>query len=258
MHKQRGFMSQLGAKKGFVVIVAMSTVLLILIGCAPLLSRGEREPTVPINAIEFSSTLAKQPQEAAFSRSAKIYLGQPAIFSGIKTSSPTIWGPNQVTSFGDAFSPSDSPYREEMGHDGTFTYEIEIPVNYQGTVFDALSNSYQATNIVRVELLDPDSYNRLVPEDAYLTHSQLFVTELLNNGASISDLVQSISEADCSGSNLLNPCIIQTCEWAEHAGQGRCHGSVYSNYYNSNANPYSLEQVNPHWFGRIDESGRTH
>ena len=118
------------------------------------------------------------------SRSTYLYLRHPELSGRVNRNTLALFGPNQIVAFGDAFSPTDSAFRETKGHDGTYTFRIAVPTNYTGRVFDPASDQFIETNIVRVELLDPDSINHDVPGDAILGHSQKFAIELLNNGAS--------------------------------------------------------------------------
>ncbi len=213
---------------------------------------------VLVSLISFSSFASgTAPKPAVPSNTTQIHLARSPVFAGIKTSHLSLYGPDQSTGFGDPFSPTNSPFRDSYGHDGTYTFQIEVPNNYKGWVIDNITSSLVETNIVRVELLDPDSVNHFVPEGATLSHSTPFAAELLNNGANPLALIQPIDESDCSASNQLhNPCIVKTCEWDTHAGQGRCNQELYSDYYRSKSNPYKVGQINPHWFMRLDELRR--
>ncbi|MEM9773707.1 MAG: pilus assembly protein TadG-related protein [Chloroflexota bacterium] len=198
---------------------------------------------------------------AAYFPLVDLYSGRRIALNGVTTSTQAIFGPDQVTSFGDAFSPDGSPFPAERGllnADGDFSYiyRIEIPEDYRGYVTDPGTGERVETEIVRVELLDPDSINNSVPTNALLTHSRKFGTDMQNNGASPADLFQPVDEGDCSG-NASNPCIILTCEWGElHEGSGRCRDGVYSNYYATNPDLLELDQINPFWFYRLDEMRR--
>ncbi|MEM8862336.1 MAG: Tad domain-containing protein [Chloroflexota bacterium] len=230
---------------------------------------GAREYTITVTweiplffmpVLGFEDWTLVESSTAAYFPLVDLYSGRRVAENGVTTSTQAIFGPLQVTRFGDAFSPDGSPFPEQKGllnSDGDFSYiyRIEIPDDYTGNVIDPASNSIVETNIVRIELLDPDSINNSVPAGATLSHSQKFAIELQNNGANPADLIQPVDEGDCSG-NASNPCIIWTCEWAEQAGQRRCRDNPYSGYYSGSTNPYELDQVNPFWFYRLDEMRR--
>ncbi len=225
---------------------------------------GAREYTITVTwdlplffmpVLGFDEWTLRESSTAAYFPLVDLYAGRRVSLSGITTSTQAIFGPRQGTGFGDAFSNPGSPFREERGHSGTYIYRIEVPEDYTGTVNN--NGTADDTQIVRVELLDPDSINRNVPAGATLSHSNKFGTLLLNNGATPLDLIQPVDESDCSAANQLhNPCIIKTCEWDQQAGKERCGDNPYSAYYNNNTNPYELDQVNPFWFYRLDELRR--
>lgn len=228
---------------------------------------GAREYTITVTweiplffmpVFGFDNWQITESSTAAYFPLVDLYSGRRISLNGVTTSTQAVFGPNQITGWGDAFSPDGSPFAAERGltssEDGEFRYiyRIEVPEDYRGYVTDPATGALLATEIVRVELLDPDSINNTVPDNATLAHSQKFGIELQNNGANAADLIQSVNEGDCSGGTH-NPCIIRTCEWAEQAGNGRCDDDPYSSYYSSNTNPYELDQVNPFWFYRLDE-----
>ncbi|MEM8860850.1 MAG: hypothetical protein AAGD96_21210, partial [Chloroflexota bacterium] len=197
--------------------------------------------------------------ERFISQSSYIYLRHPELSGRVLRNTLGLFGPDQITGFGDAFSPEDedgnNPFRNEWGHNGIYTFRIEVPINYQGTVQEPSSGESINTHILRVELLDPDSINNPVPENATLSHTQKFAIELQNSGANPANLIRPVSQNDCSG-NESNPCIIRTCEWALQAGRPGCNQNPYSSYYDANVNPYELDQINPFWFYRLDEMRR--
>ena len=105
-------------------------------------------------------------------------------------------------------------------------------------------------------MLDPDSINNNVPGGATLSHSTKFGNELLNNGATVGELIRPVTENDCSARNdVNNPCIIFTCEWEDQIGQRRCGSeAIYTDYYSDNNNQrYGVNDINPFWFYRLDE-----
>ncbi|MEM7348184.1 MAG: hypothetical protein AAF485_28475, partial [Chloroflexota bacterium] len=250
MTRETDLLHSIGLKRSFIVLMAVLAALLMVIGCVPLASQSEIEPAALGQATIFPTPTPP------ISHSAGFYAVGNSVFNGVKTSLLGLMGPNQSTAFGDPFSNPASPFRLQYGHSGTYTFKIEIPPNYQGIVFDDGSNSTITTNIVRIELLDPDSYNQPLPIGAMLTHTKKFALELTAN---VTDtLAYPISEGDCvsSANQLHNPCIISTCEWGVQAGSGRCTDSNYNDYYSSETNPYTWDEINPHWYGRLDELRR--
>jgi hypothetical protein len=129
----------------------------------------------------------------------------------ISTSNQAIFGPHICINYGDPYSPLNSPYAP-----GPYTYQfrIRIPADYP-------------SNIVRVELFDPDSINQ-----AGSTFTIIRSQTAINNGFG------SVDSKSCGGiSNQLNPCLLDTDELT----------LVYG------APNLDLDQVNPLWFVRIDE-----
>ncbi|MFK7805580.1 MAG: hypothetical protein AB8G95_28380, partial [Anaerolineae bacterium] len=198
---------------------------------------------------------------AAYFPLVDLYSGRRVALDGVTTSTQAVFGPNQVTSFGDAFSPFDgagnAADRGLLDADGDFsyTYRVEIPKDYDGTVFDTVNGAITPTYIVRIELLDPDSINNAVPAGATLSHSEKFRIDLENSGAT--NFIHSVDSDDCSArDDISNPCIIQTCEWEEgQRGQGRCADAYYIDAYDHiSSTAYAVNEANPFWFYRLDEN----
>lgn len=198
---------------------------------------------------------------AAYFPLVDLYSGRRVALNGVTTSTQAVFGPDQGTSFGDAFSNPSSPFIDARGvrnvdGDFSYVYRIEVPESYQGNVIDN-SNTLTSTNILRVELLDPDSVNNLVPLVETLYHSEKFIRELQNAGIPADQFNQPVDENDCyqEANNLHQPCAILTCEWSSHEGTDRCASAPYSTYYGGDpdTNPYEVDQINPFWFYRLDE-----
>jgi len=159
-----------------------------------------------------SVTIARS-ATAAFFPLADIYASRRIEDGVLSTSNQGIFGPRTCTNLGDPFSPLNSqwfpgPY--------TYTYRILLPLNYP-------------SNVLRVELFDPDSINR-ADNEATIEHSD----------AAVARGMPGFSLGECAGGgrNRINPCLIPTGELDLLA-----------------TNPdLDLDQINPYWFVRIDEN----
>ena len=132
----------------------------------------------------------------------------------LSTSNQAIFGPNICVDYGDPFSPWNSPY--EPGS-YTYQYRLRIPADYP-------------SDIVRVELFDPDSINQAV-NNFNISRSDTAI----NNGLSPTD--SKSCGFDGGSSSQTNPCLLRTDEL---------------NLVTAAPN-LDLDQVNPYWFVRIDE-----
>ncbi len=131
--------------------------------------------------------------------------------SVLNTSTQAVFGPFSCTSNGDPWSPLvyTWPGSDNVEHNPTYHYRVRVPADYP---FD----------IVRVELFDPDSMNRL-QNTATVYHTQAWI-----------DSGRPAVETLSCNSTQQNPCLIDTQE-DELLG-------------------LPLDQVNPWWFMRIDEN----
>ena len=160
---------------------------------------------------------------AAYFPLVDIYASRRVEDGVINTSTQSIFGPQICTSFGDPFSPSASPWR--WYNNGVYQYRIAIPADYEART---------GQSILRVELFDPDTYNKPTSGTAELiVHTNLF--------SETNAMPYSTSTACGSGSDRVQPCLIRTCEWEE---QGSCGG----------VDQFGIDDINPFWFVRIDEN----
>ena len=132
----------------------------------------------------------------------------------ISTSNLAVFGPNICIAYGDPYSPLNSPYAP-----GPYTYQfrIRIPADYP-------------SNIVRVELFDPDSIN--VADN----------TQTISRSAiAISEGLAAVDTKTCGtnggSSDQMHPCLLQTDELDLVTAPPNL----------------DLDQVNPYWIVRIDE-----
>ncbi|MCP5096299.1 MAG: hypothetical protein GY943_12170, partial [Chloroflexi bacterium] len=130
-----------------------------------------------------------------------------------------VFGPQTCTSFGDPFSPWNSVWEPGAY---TYTYRIKIPADY-------------AEDIVRVEIFDPDSINA-AGTGALITYS--------NNAQHHPTMpfpINAVKNCGIDGGDPAQrePCVLRTDELT------LTHDIVHA---------YSFDQVNPHWFVRIDEN----
>lgn len=129
----------------------------------------------------------------------------------VSFSNQGIFGPHICIDYGDPFSPLNSPWKPEYY---TYKYRILIPGDYP-------------SDILRVELFDPDSINQ-AENDFTIAHTQAAI----DRGFPLTE------NKSCTGANTLrvNPCLIQTDEL-----------DLVDNYID-------IDQINPYWLVRIDEN----
>ena len=136
----------------------------------------------------------------------------------LATSNQAIFGPNICIDYGDPYSPWNSLYAP-----GSYTYQfrIRVPADYP-------------SDIVRVELFDPDSINQAT--DSFdISRSNTAVTNGLSATASKTCGINGGS------TDQKNPCLLRTDELNLVTG----------------APNLDLDEVNPYWFIRIDENRGT-
>ena len=132
----------------------------------------------------------------------------------ISTSNLAVFGPNICIAYGDPYSPLNSPYTP-----GPYTYQfrIRIPADYP-------------SNIVRVELFDPDSIN-VADNTQTISRSTIAISEGL----------AAVDTKTCGtnggSSDQMHPCLLQTDELDLVTAPPNL----------------DLDQVNPYWIVRIDE-----
>ncbi len=146
---------------------------------------------------------------------ADVYIGRTTSTGIINTSNLSIFGPNICIYYGDPFSPWNSPWAPNSY---TYHYRILIPSDY-------------SSDVLRVELFDPDSINQ-----ATNTH---YVSYSAN--AHVLDPTSfplgTVSKT-CYSSDRRNYCLIPTGEL---------------NLVDPNGTPpVEIDQINPFWFVRID------
>jgi Flp pilus assembly protein TadG len=154
---------------------------------------------------------------AAYFPLADIYASRRVESGVLSTSNQSLFGPNICTGYGDPFSPWNSIWAPNSY---TYHYRILIPKDYP-------------SDVLRVELFDPDSINQ-----ADSTHAVSY-----SNNANALDPVNfplGTENKSCSSTNQRNACLIQTGE-----------GSLVDP---SGTPPVELDQVNPFWFVRVDEN----
>jgi len=167
-------------------------------------------PLVNIDHIRLRDSAA-----AEYNPLVNMYASQTGNYGLEQTSNLAIFGPDLCTSFGDAYTPRNSAWYDEL--DGVYHFQLNIPGNYQGAAED-LTRRYNhgadTTDILRIEIWDPDCYNR---PNSTLT---------LTNTISLLPVT-----ASCS-TNRKNPCIIVL----------------------KNLSPPDNDPQNPFGFLRIDEN----
>jgi len=126
-----------------------------------------------------------------------------------------IYGPNGCIALGDPYSPADSPYTSPPH---VYTYLIRIPQNYP-------------SNIVRVELFDPDSIN--VNQNTFIINR---TNTAVANGLSPTD-------SKSCGSDGGNPLQTEAC-------------ALDTNERTLVTTPPTLnfDEINPQWLVRVDNN----
>jgi hypothetical protein len=161
-------------------------------------------------------TLSRSATAATFSL-ANVYASRRIEDGILSTSNQSVFGQNICTDYGDYFSPITSP------DNSPYEYRIMIPDDYPH-------------DIVRVEIMDPDSINKTNPGTITIPRTNAAINEGLD------PILTSGSCADAytgqPGSSIRkNACLIPTGEL---------------DLYNDGTLP--LERINPYYFWRIDEN----
>lgn len=121
-----------------------------------------------------------------------------------------VFGPKSCTSYGDPYSPLNSVWEPGFF---TYKYRILIPPNYP-------------SDIVRVELFDPDSVNNSIMSTTF-NFSQIAV-----------DMGYPITSTAVCPEDQRHPCVVET----EETNMLSTHPEL------------SYDQINPFWMIRIDEN----
>jgi Flp pilus assembly protein TadG len=153
---------------------------------------------------------------AAYFPLADIYASRRVEVGALSTSNQSVFGPRICTDFGDPFSPWISDWAPDSY---TYHYRILVPSDYP-------------SDVLRVELFDPDSINQ-----AANNHDISFSA----NAHALDAIKYPLDPVTktCSGSRE-NACLIYTGEYDEVDDTG--------------TPPVELDQINPFWFVRVDEN----
>ncbi|MDJ0753198.1 MAG: Tad domain-containing protein [Ardenticatenaceae bacterium] len=166
---------------------------------------------------------------AAYFPLTDIYASARVEDGALTTSNQAVFGPQICTSYGDPYSPFNSPWAPG---EFSYRYRIYIPADYE---------TASGTSLVRVEIFDADSMNSNV-NDSTLLQTERWLAA--NPGEPDSRTVSCTS-------NQKNPCVIHTCEWDQADGggddaSGSCSGGL-TTFDDENL-------INPFWFVRMDEN----
>lgn len=156
---------------------------------------------------------------AAIFSLADIYASRRVEDGVLSTSNQAIFGPNSCSHMGDPFSPLVTTWDRALDGPYTYTYRIYIPPDY-------------GHDIVRVELFDPDSINTDV------NNVTIRRSETAQNWQN--ELDEKTCGSDGGYSEQYQPCLVETDELDLVTG----------------APNLELDQINPYWFVRIDETRR--
>ncbi|MCB8942807.1 MAG: Tad domain-containing protein [Ardenticatenaceae bacterium] len=170
-----------------------------------------------LRVIGWDEVSLRKSATAAFFPLTDIYAGARVETGKLSTSNQALFGPSACTSMGDPYSPFNSTFRPPGSPAGTYTYRYRI-----------LVPSNYPDDVLRVEIFDPDSSNA-----ATNSYTVIRTNYAASNGLS------PTANKSCPDSNRMQPCIIDTDE-------------------DTLVNPpdVTLDQLNPFWFGRVDENRR--
>ena len=170
-----------------------------------------------LRVVGWNEVTLQKSATAAFLPLTDIYAGNLIDQGKLSTSNQAVFGPLACTSYGDPFSPYNSPFRPPGYPAGPYTYRyrILVPANYPD-------------NILRVELFDPDSYN-----------SDTNNAEVVHTSYAVGQGFAAVENMSCS-SIRQDPCLLGTGE-----------DSLVSN---TPPDVVTIDQINPFWFMRIDEN----
>jgi len=120
-----------------------------------------------------------------------LYASQTGNYGLEGVSNLSIYGPHICTDFGDAYTLFSSPWYDELN--GVYPFRLDIPSDYESralSLTEAWNGGADTNDMVRVEIWDPDCYNR--PGDS------LTITN------TVTWLSMTVS---CGSSDRRNPCI---------------------------------------------------
>ncbi|MCA9978830.1 MAG: hypothetical protein KC413_23885, partial [Anaerolineales bacterium] len=148
---------------------------------------------------------------------ADVYIGRRTSDGIISTANMSVFGPNICIGYGDPFSPLNSPWASGLY---TYHYRILIPPDYP-------------SDVLRVELFDPDSINQATNSHAISFSANAHALD------PVSFPLGTVNKT-CSSTNQMNACLILTGEL---------------NLVDPDGIPsVLLDQINPFWFVRVDEN----
>jgi hypothetical protein len=111
--------------------------------------------------VNIDHILLRDSAAAEYNPLVNMYANQTGNYGLEQTSNLAIFGPDLCTDFGDPYTPRNSQWYDEL--DGVYHFQLNIPGNYEGAAED-LTRRYNhgadTTDILRVEIWDPDCYNR--------------------------------------------------------------------------------------------------
>ncbi len=135
---------------------------------------------------------------AEYNPMVSIYASQTGNYGIEQTINLSVFGPDICSSYGDPYTPSHSPWWDELK--GVYHFRLDIPANYGGVAKDLTRrwNGGDDTNdIVRIEIWDPDCYNNPLPGNQFV----------LTN--TITRTLVTIPNA-CGGNDRRQPCTPET------------------------------------------------
>jgi hypothetical protein len=88
-----------------------------------------------------------------------IYASHRGPYGEEQTVNLAVFGPDSCIRFGDAYSPSDSPWWSEL--EGIYHFRLDIPADYEERALELTEkvNSSDTNSVLRIEIWDPDCYN---------------------------------------------------------------------------------------------------
>ena len=119
-----------------------------------------------------------------------LYASQTGNYGVEHITNLAVFGPRICTAYGDPYTPYNSPWYDQL--DGVYPFRLDIPGDYESRATDLTQrhNSGTDTNdIVRLEIWDPDGYNR--PD----------------NQLTITNTAGFTMTASCGSSDRRNPCV---------------------------------------------------
>ena len=147
-------------------------------------------PLVDFNYVRLTDSAV-----AEYNPLTSIYASQTGNYGTEQTSNLSIFGPDICTTYGDAYTPRNSPWYDEL--DGVYHFHLDIPPNYEGVARDLTrrwNGGTDTNDILRIEIWDPDCYN------SPFSSNQFVITN------TITGLPLTISNA-CGGNDRREPCI---------------------------------------------------